>query len=810
MSTSLVIHGHFYQPPRENPWTEAVDPEPSAAPAHDWNERIYRECYRANDNARILRGDGVVEAIVSNYHHLSFNMGPTLLSWMQSLHPHGYERILQADRESRPLHQGHGNAIAQAYNHAILPLCSARDSRTQIRWGLADFKHRFGRAAESLWLPETAVNHPVLEQLIEEGLRYLILAPRQCQRVRPLAGGDSAEWRDVGDGSVDPGVAYLYKHRDNSGRSIALFFYDGPIAQAIAFEDALRSSQDFIGLFKRPQGGDGRVVHVATDGESYGHHTKWGDRALAYALHREAKQQGFEVTNYAAYLDAHPPQFEADIKAGPDGEGTAWSCAHGVGRWIRDCGCHTGGQEGWNQAWRGPLRDALDFVRDTLAPEFERAAAGLLKDPWAARDAFVEVVLDPGEAVRARFFQAHGLRPLGEEEQVRALSLLDMQRQCLLMYTSCGWFFSDLSGIETLQVLRYAARALDYASELGLRSPREGFLSRLRQGRSNLASHGDGVAIFHRLVEPARVSVERLAAHLGLTALAEGEVEASLGGWDCGLEDFQRMHLGDLSLASGHLKLRLRVTGRRYEASFLSIHFGGMDFLCSVKPWAGSELHTAEVAKVGAAFERGLVPGILTALRTEFGGLEVGLDQVLEDGRARITRSVFGDLLRQVSEQTSRVYEENRHRLDLFQAAGYPLPRELKAAAEYTLSHQFQEEIAAQRASRDPNAYEKAMALAREAARLGYRLDTGDSQKLFSDMVTDVVRSAVERPDSEGLKTALALLRLTREMGIRPDLERAQEIACRAHDVMHSPEDLTQLAELLWLSPALLLGHNPA
>ncbi|HXC65015.1 MAG TPA: DUF3536 domain-containing protein, partial [bacterium] len=338
--------------------------------------------------------------------------------------------------------------------------------------------------------------------------------------------------------------------------------------------------------------------------------------------------QDYLITNYGEYLDRCPPVWEAEIKSGPDGEGTAWSCAHGVGRWIRDCGCHTGGQEGWNQAWRGPLRDALDFVRDTLAPEFERAAGALLKEPWAARDAFIDVVLDPGEAARARFFQAHAQRPLTDEEQVRALSLLDMQRQCLLMYTSCGWFFSDLSGIETLQVLRYAARALDYASELGLRSPREGFLSRLRQGRSNLASHGDGVAIFHRLVEPARVSVERLAAHLGLTALAEGEVEASLGGWDCGLEDFQRMHLGDLSLASGHLKLRLRVTGRRYEASFLSIHFGGMDFLCSVKPWAGSELHTAEVAKVGAAFERGLVPGILTALRTEFGGLEVVLDQV--------------------------------------------------------------------------------------------------------------------------------------------------------------------------------------
>jgi alpha-amylase/alpha-mannosidase (GH57 family) len=808
MPTSLIIHGHFYQPPRENPWTEAVDPEPSAAPFHDWNERIYRECYRANENARILRTDGVVEAIVSNYHYLSFNLGPTLLSWMQTQHPHGYAAILKADAESCDLHAGHGNAIAQAYNHAILPLCNPRDQVTQIRWGLADFRHRYGRDAESLWLAETAVNHDVLDRLVEHGLKYLILAPRQCQRVRPLGSGP-ADWKDVGDGSVDPGVAYRYEHRDGSGRGLALFFYDGPIAQAIAFENALADSQRFIALFKRAEGGEGRVVHVATDGESYGHHSQWGDRVLAYALRREAVEQGFEVTNYGAYLAAHPPRLQADIKAGPDGEGTAWSCAHGVGRWIRDCGCHTGGQEGWNQAWRGPLRQALDIVRDGLAAEFERAAHGLLRDPWAARDAFVQVVLDPSPISKKVFFAEHANRPLTPEEEVRVLSLLDMQRQCLLMYTSCGWFFNELSGIETVQILRYAARALDYAAELGLRSHREAFLAKLKEARSNLPEHGDGAAIFHKLVEPARVTVERLCAHLGLTALAEGALERSVGGWDCGLDLFKRVRLGSLGLASGHLGVRSRITDRAYEAGFVAVHFGGMDFLCSVKPWAGSATHEAEVARVEEAFMRGLVPGILTALRTEFGGLELGLDGVLPDGRARVSRAVFGDLLRQVSEQTSRIYQENRHRLDLFQAAGFPLPPELRAAAEYTLSAQLQAEIAAQRESRDPRAYEKAINLAHEAASLGYRLDTGESQKLFSDMVTDAVRRAVERPDPEALKAAVGLLRLTRELGIRVNLDTAQELACRATGLNHPPEQLAELAGLLWLDPALLRPAAP-
>lgn len=803
MPTDLVIHGHFYQPPRENPWTEAVDPEPSAAPFHDWNERIYRECYRANDTARIMRADGVVEAIVSNYHTLSFNLGPTLLSWMQARHPHGYQRILDADAESISLHNGHGNAIAQAYNHAILPLCHPRDQRTQIRWGLADFRARFKREPESMWLAETAVNHAVLEELIEHGMRYLILAPQQAERVRPL-GGSAEDWKDVSDTSVDPGQAYRYLHRDGSGRGIALFFYDGPIAQAIAFEDALHSSQAFIGLFGRAQGGEGRLVHVATDGESYGHHSKWGDRVLAYALRHEAPKQGFKVTNYGAFLEAHPPTMEADIKPGPGGEGTSWSCAHGVGRWIRDCGCHTGGQEGWDQAWRGPLRAALDILRDGLAPEFERAAGALLKDPWAARDAFVDVLLDP-ENAKPKFFEAQARHALSDEEQVRALSLLDMQRQCLLMYTSCGWFFNDLSGIETVQILKYACRALDYAAELGLRNLREPFLAKLAEAHSNVAMHGDGAAIFHRQVEVNRVSVERLSAHFGITALADGEGSGRLGGWSWVVDDFERLRLGAMSLASGHLLLRSAVSGRLFEAGFVALHFGGMDFVCSVKPWPGPAEHAAAAAKVSAAFLRGLVPGMISSLRSDYGGEEFGLDQVLPDGRERLGREVFQDLLKQVSEQTSRVYQDNRQRLDLFQAAGFPLPGELRAAAEYTLSRQFEAEIRAQRESQDPRAYEKAISLARRAGELGYKLDTRESKKIFGDMITDAVRQALSSPDSTRLQQAVDLLRLTQELGIHSDLERAQEIACRVRDVMHAPDKLSELATLLWLDPALLV-----
>ncbi|MGH7248485.1 MAG: DUF3536 domain-containing protein, partial [Pseudomonadota bacterium] len=349
--TSIIIHGHFYQPPRENPWTGALDREDGANPYHDWNERIHAECYRANAFARIFDGHGNIERIVNNYTNISFNFGPTLLTWLAATHPDTYERILEADRESARRHRGHGNAIAQGYNHAILPLCNERDRRTQVRWGIADFRYRFGRSPEALWMPETACNDATLATLIEAGMSYAILSPQQALRVRAI-GNHDGEWHEVSNGSIDPRVPYRYFHRDGSGRSIALFFYDDPMARAIAFEGALASSQSLMGRLAKARGENGTFVNVATDGESYGHHFHFGDRCLAYALEVEAASHDLRVTNYAEFLEDHPPRDEVEIKTGPDGEGTAWSCAHGVGRWYRDCGCSTGGQEGWNQAWR--------------------------------------------------------------------------------------------------------------------------------------------------------------------------------------------------------------------------------------------------------------------------------------------------------------------------------------------------------------------------------------------------------------------------------------------------------------------------
>ncbi len=496
----LVIHGHFYQPPRENPWTGIVEAEPSAAPFHDWNERIHSECYGPNAFALIADPTTGEERTVNNYAHMSFNFGPTLLSWLERTHTETYERIMEADRVSASKRGGRGNAIAQAYGHPILPLCNERDRRTQIRWGIADFRQRFGREPEALWLPETACSDQVIGALIDEGLRFVILAPHQAARIRAIGSDD---WRDVDEQTIDTGVAYRYSHRDCSGRSIAILFYDGPTSRAIAFENLLKSSRDLVDRFASL--GARELVNVATDGETYGHHFKFGDICLAHALEIEGPARGFRITNYAEYLDQHPPRVEVEINNGPQGEGTSWSCLHGVSRWIRDCGCHTGGEPGWNQHWRAPLRQALDFLRDENLGHFEATRGKLFLDPWQARDDSIALVLNPHQ-LREQFLRNHAGRLLAMDELWRALAYLELQRMLLLMYTSCGWFFNDVSGIETIQILKYAGRAIDLMQQLGLPPVREPFLEILSEAKSNRPEMGTGADIYRRFVEPLKPS----------------------------------------------------------------------------------------------------------------------------------------------------------------------------------------------------------------------------------------------------------------------------------------------------------------
>lgn len=496
--TSLIIHGHFYQPPRENPWTGEIDVETTAAPFHDWNERIHAECYQPNSTVRLIDPNND-ERVVNNYELVSFDFGPTLLSWLQRHHDETYRRILAADATSVKLRSGHGNAIAQAYSHAILPLCNDRDRRTQVRWGIADFRHRFRRQPESIWLPETACNDDVLDLLIEEGMRFVILAPQQAAFIR----NSKADWEPITPESLDTSVAYRYLHRDQSRRSIAVFFYDPNVAEAIAFGSALNSSSELVERFtaaRFPR----EMVNVATDGESYGHHHKFGELCLAYALEIDAPNRGFQITNYGEYLDAHAASAEVRISSGSSGEGSSWSCAHGVTRWRDNCGCHTGGEKGWNQAWRAPLRKALDHLRDVAAIDFEATRGELFDDPWLARDESIELWLRQSSG---DFFARHAGRALTRAEEHQAYLHLEMQRNLLLMYASCGWFFNDIAGIEPVQIMKYAARAIDLMDQLNLQSPGKQFLEILAEAKSNQSEMGNGADVYQRLVEPSNPSI---------------------------------------------------------------------------------------------------------------------------------------------------------------------------------------------------------------------------------------------------------------------------------------------------------------
>lgn len=576
----VCLHGHFYQPPRENPWLEELEREPSTAPYHDWNERVFHECYGPNSASAVLGPSGRIEELVNNYRLISFDFGPTLLSWLEREHPETYAAVLAADRASAGERDGHGNALAQAYNHTILPLASRRDKLTQVRWGLADFRHRFGREAEGLWLPETAVDGETLEVLAEEGVRFTVLAPGQAARVRP-AGGGEADWRPVAAGGLDTTRPYRWASRERPGRSVAIFFYDGGIAHDVAFGGLLGDGAAFarrlLGAV-RP-GSSAQLVHVATDGESYGHHHRHGEMCLSFALRSLARETPVRLANYGQFLDLFPPPEEVEVR-----QRSSWSCAHGVERWTSDCGCRTGGPPAWRQGWRKPLREALDHLASSLDELFAGRAGRLFRDPWAARDAYVARILDPRSSP-APFLESMAGRALSPEETREALALCELQRHRQLMFTSCGWFFNDLAGLETAQILRYAARAIGLAAGLGT-DLEPGFRDRLGRSEGNDPAFPTGAEVYDRLVAPHRFDAERAAAEEAILGHVEAPARRS-GAYSLArraLERFDtRDSLGHRSLSVQHLEVSHGRTAESGELTAVVHHRGRLDFECWVK-----------------------------------------------------------------------------------------------------------------------------------------------------------------------------------------------------------------------------------
>jgi len=680
MEKYICIHGHFYQPPRENPWLETVELQNSAAPYHDWNERIAAECYAPNATARLLDGRGRIVDIVNNYARISFNFGPTLLAWIKDKAPALHEAILAADRESRARFSGHGNALAQAYNHVILPLANTRDKHTQVLWGLHDFESRFGRKPEGMWLAETAADTQTLDVLAQHGIQFTLLSPFQAARTRKLGAG--GHWKDVDGGRIDPSRPYLC--RLPSGRSLTLFFYDAPVSQAVAFEKLLESGEKLasrlVSAFSDHRPGD-QLVHIATDGESYGHHHRYGEMALAYALKHIEDNQLARLTNYGEFLEKHPPTHEVKIH-----EGSAWSCAHGLGRWKEHCGCNSGMHGDWHQHWRAPLRHALDWLRDELAPHFENRARELLRDPWAARDDYINVILDRSPHVRRAFYARHATRELNEDECVTVLQLMELQRHAMLMYTSCGWFFDELSGIETVQVIQYAARAIQLARHVLGQDLEAGFLERLERAPSNLDEHGHGRSVYERFVQPAMIDWEQVVAHYAVSSLFHtyGE-KTKIFLYD--FEDLERQFvtMGKARLALGRTKVEFEITHQTDTLAYAVLYMGEHHLTGAVKRFESVEAFQAAGHEVRACFARGDFPETIRVLDRHFGPSSYSLRSLFKDEQRRILDEIMAATREDLENRFRLITERYSPLMKFLEDVHMPLPHALQTAADYVL-----------------------------------------------------------------------------------------------------------------------------
>ena len=711
MERYVCIHGHFYQPPRENPWLEAIEGQPSAYPYHDWNERIAAECYAPNANARILDGENRIVAIVNNYASMSFNVGPTLLSWLEEKEPEVYRAILAADDESRGRFSGHGSALAQPYNHMILPLANPRDVRTQVVWGVRDFVHRFGRRPEGMWLPETAVDLASLEALAAEGIAFTVLAPHQASHVRKI--GDET-WKDVQPSAVDPTMPYRVALP--SGAAIAVFFYDGPISRAVAFDRLLSTGERFAerlaGAFM-DGAGRAQLVHVATDGETYGHHHRHGDMALAYALHTLASRDLAVLTNYGEFLEKHPPSHEARIV-----ENTAWSCSHGVERWRSDCGCHSGAHPGWTQAWRGPLREALDALRDTLAPLWESRAGELFRDPWQAREDYVSVILDRAPDTVRRFLAAQAGRELAEADRTTALKLLELQRHAQLMYTSCGWFFDDVGGIEARQILQYAGRALQLAGELFGAGLEERFLGLLEKAKSNSPEVGDGKRVYEESVRPAMVSLEKVGAHYGVSSLFSDYGEsARVYCYGVRREDYRLVASGRARLALGRARVLSEITGESEDIAFGVLHLGDHNLSGGTIAFPGKARYEKLVAEISEPFRKADLTETLRTVDRSFGSGVYTLRLLFRDEQQQVLGLILSSVLDAADAVYRDLYEEHAPLMRFLSSHGIAQPRGFRMAAELALNRSLRQALEA--AAPDPA---RLSAVLEEARNVGITL----------------------------------------------------------------------------------------
>ena len=806
----LTIHGHFYQPPRENPWLEAIELQDSALPFHDWNERICKECYNPNSVSRIVDNKNQILDIVNNYQYMSFNFGPTLLSWMEEFAPLTYERIIKADIDSISEHSGHGNAIAQVYNHMIMPLANAHDKETQVKWGIRDFEYRFGRKPEGIWLAETAVDDATLKVLVDNGIKFTILSPYQALKIRKT--GDK-EWQDVSWGNIDPARSYKYTLKGDSKKSIALFFYDGAISKSVAFDELLKDGNRFIKRLKEgvsetrnyPQ-----LVNIATDGESYGHHTKFGDMALSYVLKIKAEDEGFKITNYAEYLDTYESDYEVDIK-----QASSWSCFHGVGRWKEDCGCSTGGHPGWNQKWREPLRNALDYLRDGLAKVFEAEGPKYFNDnPWAIRHKYIDVILDRNY-VTIRKFQKENFKPdLTEEQKVKGMELLEIQRQAMLMYTSCGWFFSEISGIETVQIMKYAARAMQLVARFTNEDFETHFKDILSQAKSNIAEFGTGKDIYERFVKPSVVTAKQLACLWAISSLYQDfEDEEDVYCYTVKRHSYQKVQKGSSNFLVGHIEISSKVTLQKADLMFALMQYAGGDFHCAIKEFSNDAEFNELQATLIKTFALNPITEIIRTLDEKFGKEYFTLKDIFIEERKKILQILLKDQLEKFGNTYKEMYDQGKGSIYHMQNLGLEIPKEFKISAEYALSHRYNDLLAGSDGFVEDPIVQQIKDINYEAKRMNIDIDKTPSNKNFAKRIITNLNRLTKSFEIQQADTIIELFEMIEKLDLQIDISEAQNIYYnkiyhRIGDILENNEKEPRDKDIKFIKLLLNIGEK--
>ena len=801
MNRYICIHGHFYQPPRENPWLEEVEQQDEAYPYHDWNERITAECYAPNTASRLLDPEGRIVDIFNNYSSISYNFGPNLLSWMERHNPDVYQSILRADKESMHRFSGHGSALAQVYNHMIMPLANSRDKRTQIIWGIRDFEHRFGRSPEGMWLAETAVDLETLDIMAEYGIAFTILAPHQARRIRTTGG---SEWEDVSGQKIDTRRPYLC--RLPSGKSIALFFYEGPISLDVSFHRLLDNGEEFakklLGAFSDDR--EPQLVSIATDGETYGHHHRYGEMALTYCLNYLRSNNLAEITVFGEYLERFPPDHDVEIR-----ENTSWSCSHGIERWRADCGCRTGGPDDWSQQWRKPLREAMDWLRDTFVPLYERGISASVHDPWRIRDDYIHVILDRSPENVASFLSRHAVSSLSGEDTIAILKSLELQRHTMLMYTSCGWFFNDISGIETVQILCYAANALQTAKELCGMDFEPNYTRILQRAPCNEAALQNGAQVYDRFVRPAVTDLARVGAHYAVSSLFENyPEEVSLFCYTAKNRLYELKDAGIQRLAVGKALITSHITREEQAVSFAILHLGDHNIIGGIHSYMDDSRFEDMRAEIDTAFMKSDIPNVIHLIEKHYGKNNYSLWHLFRDEQRKILNRIITSALEEREASFQQAYKQYYPIMQVIKEMSIPLPGPFYTTAEFTINTNLRNQLDSEQPDLDA-----LQTLIDEAKRWSVKIDRTTLDFVATSRVNSLMERLRNSPeDLTRISTINAILLTTRQLSLEPDIWLAQNIYFSIGKKMYS--DMQHKARkgsaeaLAWVNNFNTLGQH--